>query len=819
MTCVRPPLAKKPARGFGWACGPCNVAQEKKLEARNAPHLQHDTSSHAGTEDEEFPEEEEDDAAHNATTGTSPSDEHDHPPPTAEQIKQASLWPYRYLGQHCKIEDALDYDDRIFPRASSRLGPRHQANVDPWPGRPVEYVKPLEIKKSGRKDGRHSKEVQALIEKDKKEREARPKHIQDEPYPGYIPRGEDYPEDDPRSTSTCLWKPAEDEDGEMLKDNDGDMIISEAGIDEYMETARSMWQKLQVPEHSTNLEDVARDLLYKHAYDAEKALKELETTPKEAFKEPDLSPAEQKKFEEAVTKYGSELLLVKRHLKTSNYGMIVRHWYKWKKTPQGKKIWGNYSQRKGKKEVKKAQAEASKAADEVADAHDDSAFDNEKAKVKKKAFMCKFCNTKTSKQWRRAPNVTSATVTDTSSKTKDKGIQYIVALCRRCAELWRRYAIQWEDMDEISKKIALAGGRAWKRKIDEEVVKELVAANEMMEMTNNNTPEPPASTKATAGPSSVASTPLGSQTAGQEPPRKKLKSERDSASVPPDASGAAVPAGKNSKSKDKGQDKDKDKEKAIEKAAPPAPPPPPPMPKPRMMPCDVCGQLEPMGDQRLQCKECRMTVHRNCYGVVDDRPLPRWTCDLCSNDKNPQNSWVSQAPAPVTTNLPLLTQFRTTSVSFVQSNIQSMTLWSRPRFRTRKRRKRNVNANGWRRNWPPRQRHSIASDKWIWADRSTRESRSSARPTTTGCMSRVLSLRQRSSSATPRRWSRARASRRFRGRGSKMCARCAGRRRVDAWPASTAVLPCTSSVRTKLDTFWALTLLQSRALGGTNTAL
>lgn len=69
-------------------------------------------------------------------------------PATAEQIAQAKLWPYRYLGIHCRVEDALDYDDRIYPRASSRLGPKHQANVHIWHGRPVELVKPADIKKS-----------------------------------------------------------------------------------------------------------------------------------------------------------------------------------------------------------------------------------------------------------------------------------------------------------------------------------------------------------------------------------------------------------------------------------------------------------------------------------------------------------------------------------------------------------------------------------------------------------------------------------------------------------------------------------------------
>ena len=37
MNCVRPPLLKKPSRGFAWACGPCSRAQEKILEAQRTP--------------------------------------------------------------------------------------------------------------------------------------------------------------------------------------------------------------------------------------------------------------------------------------------------------------------------------------------------------------------------------------------------------------------------------------------------------------------------------------------------------------------------------------------------------------------------------------------------------------------------------------------------------------------------------------------------------------------------------------------------------------------------------------------------------------
>ncbi|KAJ9142145.1 E3 ubiquitin-protein ligase SNT2 [Pleurostoma richardsiae] len=601
MNCVRPPLLKKPSRGFAWSCAACSRAQERKLEARNTPNFE-------ANEEEEFLDEEDDEVLGVDTNRTSPDEGLEaHPPATAEQIYHASLWPYRYLGIHCKVEDALDIDDRIYPRASSRLGPRHQATVLPWPGRPVQYVKPLEIvKKNGKKNAQLSKEAQAALEAEKAKREKRPKWIQDEPN-GYVRRGEDPDDGNSNSTSTLLWKPAEMAGADITNDE----------IDEYMNVARSMSKQLGLPLHSTNLEDIARDLLFKHNYDREKALEELPKVDKAAFKEPQLTPAEVKKFEEGVAKYGSELHSVYKHVKTVAHKDIVRFYYTWKKTDRGKQVWGNYSGRKGKKEAKKAEVTASKLADDVADDRDDSAFDSEKAVEKKKGFICKFCNTKSSRQWRRAPNALT-TVTESSGKNaKDKGNQYIVALCRRCAELWRRYAIQWEDIDEVAKKVAQAGGRAWKRRIDEELLKELMSANEMMNQTVYSSPEPSTTTSARAA------TPA--QQLGPEPPRKKLKGLPDRDSEQNASDRGSTP----------GNTIAKKKEKAVEK---PAPPPVPEIPKPRTMPCAICHQLEPLGDQHLSCRECRLTVHRNCYGVIDNRNPGKWICDMCSNDKNPQIS-------------------------------------------------------------------------------------------------------------------------------------------------------------------------------------
>ncbi|KAK1976972.1 hypothetical protein LZ30DRAFT_602358 [Colletotrichum cereale] len=602
MNCVRPPLLKKPSRGFAWSCAACSRAQERKLEARHTPNL----LDPAGDGEDEDLYDDDDDEMHVDTERTSPADDDDsHRTGTAEQIYQASLWPWRYLGMHCKPEDALDYDDRIYPRASTRIGPKHQATVLPWPGQPVQYQKPLEFKRTGKKGPGLSKEALAALEAEKSRREKRPKWVQDEP-PGYVARGEDYDSDDPNATATRLWAPPPATE----KNKDW-----EVKVDRYMKRAEELAPKFDLPKNSTNLHDVALETYYHSGYSEERALKLLSEVDKAAFKEPDLTATEQKKFEEGVGKYGSELYLVKRHVKTVAPGTIVRYYYTWKKTAQGKQIWGNFQNRKSKKEAKKAEVAASKLQDDIADDADDSAFDGDKAHSKKKGFVCKFCHTKYSRQWRRAPNASGTPVSEGGGKnsSKDKNNQYIQALCRRCAELWRRYAIQWEDVDEVAKKIAQAGGRAWKKRQDEELLKELEAAKEMH--TYWNTPPPPnAPEPAVAAPAAPSS----------EPPRKKLKGsapDRDSEPLASESTPAAAPT--------------KKKEKAIEK---PAPPPAPEIPKPKIMPCAICDQLEPLGDQHLSCRECRLTVHRNCYGVVDNRNPGKWTCDMCANDKSPQVS-------------------------------------------------------------------------------------------------------------------------------------------------------------------------------------
>lgn len=634
MHCVRPALTKKPARGFAWACAACSRAQERKLEARNTPL---NGSIRTDGEDVIMEEEEEEDPNHangtaNGTSVSTPgAEEHSMPQPaTAEQIAHAKMWPYRYLGIHCRVEDALDYDDRIYPRASSRLGTRHQAMVPPWPGRAVEYVKPLDAKKKSKKDGKLSKDAQAAMEAAKHERANRPKWVQDEPT-GYVHRGLDEPVaingKQARTAELQFKMPTADQIPARGEDDAPGSDLSEADrekfIDDYMRQAKELAPGIGVEKYSTNFLDRALALLYSENFDVQAALAKLKKTNKyKDLKEPHIRPEELKLFEQGVAKYGSEWRNIMKHVKTVPIYQIVRFYYMWKKTPSGRKIWGSYEGRRGKKEVRRHSVVSSKLLDDVADDHDDSAFDSEKAVVQKRGFHCKFCSTRHSRQWRRAPLVPPGTVIPSEpSNRKDKGPMLTVALCLRCALLWRKYGIQYEDVDELAKRLASSGNKSWRRRIDEEMLAQLIVATET----------PFVITPATATTATAMGIPLDTNPRllmeGKAEPKVEGKVD------PTKKKAKETPAPSTATSVEPMPKKKTVPEKVVE-ALPIVPDPP----KAKTLPCSICNQVEPSGEEHLSCRDCRLTVHRNCYGVRDSRPGNKWLCDMCSNDRTPSIS-------------------------------------------------------------------------------------------------------------------------------------------------------------------------------------
>lgn len=577
-------------------------------------------------------------------------------PATEEQTAQARMWPFRYLGIHCRVEDALDYDDRIYPRASSRLGPRHQATVNPWPGRPVEYVQPKDVKKrylkssNKSRDSKLGKETVAALEAVRQEIASRPKWVVDIPT-GYVQRGEDEPvQVDGKSvrTSTLLsamptesqiptssTRGEDDGPGSHLSPEDREKFI-----DDYMARARDIAPTLGLEKHSTNFLDKALELLYAHSYDTETALAKLKRVNKyKELKEPHLRPEEVKLFEQGVGLYGSELRNVTKHVGTVPHYQIVRFYYVWKKTPRGKQIWGSYEGRRGKKETKR-DTSAAKLADDVADDQDDSAFDAEKAIDRKRGFTCRFCSTKHSRQWRRAPGVQPGTTVpaegsssssgnnnNNNNNNKNKGSQLMVALCLRCAQLWRKYGIQWENVDEVARKISQSGNKSWRRRMDEELLVQLLVASEM----------PINLSSGTAASATALGVPITETIQQDHPPKKKggrVTTDKESVST---ATSVEPPAVAPPPSKKKAA-ATSSAAAAAEKVPEPSPVVPDP-PKAKTLPCAVCNRVEPVeNDQHLSCRDCRLTVHRNCYGVNPSRNGVKWLCDMCSNDRSPMIS-------------------------------------------------------------------------------------------------------------------------------------------------------------------------------------
>jgi hypothetical protein len=477
-------------------------------------------------------------------------------------------------------------------------------------------VKPAEIKKryvktaSHKKDAKLSKETVAAIEADKAEKAKRPKWVMDEP-PGYVRRGEDYPNKDPRCTAELTFK-MPPLGVHSTRGEDDSPTVTEEQVEAYMTRAKALAPHVGVQPYQTDFLTKCLELFTKHQYDAEAALKQVKKLDKRKdLKIPELTKEEEKRWNEGVAKYGSEIRSVRLHVKTMNYADATRYYYMWKKTPKGREIWGSYSNRKGRN--KKATESETRLVDDVADDQDDSAFDNEKAVQRRRGFQCKFCNTRHSRQWRRAPGVSpgQTVAADGRASKANSTTGFILALCQRCANLWRKYAVKWENVDEIAKKVAQGGGKAWKRRIDEELLREVYAATNENNNTNG-TPDyiqPPPQT-----------VPLVA-----EPPRKKQKTT----SLPAD-SGTSTPV-------NEPVTKRKEKEKPAPPPKAPTPPPVPAQPRLKILPCAVCRQVD---GPRLECAACRLTVHKSCYGI-DEARQPKWYCDTCKNDKKESVSYVS----------------------------------------------------------------------------------------------------------------------------------------------------------------------------------
>ena len=268
--------------------------------------------------------------------------------------------------------------------------------------------------------------------------EDRPPWVQDKPI-GFVSRGEDNFSSDGTGTQLVWKKPPN---------------ITDADIDTYLHDISTEATRLKVPTWSTSFLDGAINALQYSSFDFQKAKDLVQILTPDSLWNPIFTADEIKRFETGVAKYGSELHYVAKEVGTRATAECVRFYYMWKKTPRGREIWGKQEGRKGNRQKS---ALASEGVPDVGDDSDDSAFDDRKAVRQKKMFECKFCQTQTSRRWRKPPGGVVVTGDDNS---------VILALCDRCADLWRRYAVQYVLPEELKK--AIEPKIPKKRKTEEE---------------------------------------------------------------------------------------------------------------------------------------------------------------------------------------------------------------------------------------------------------------------------------------------------------------------------------------------------------------
>ncbi|GMM35565.1 DNA-binding E3 ubiquitin-protein ligase [Saccharomycopsis crataegensis] len=484
MLCLTPPLLKKPSRGYSWSCAKCskqaddemrkvranNLSLKKKYDRSDASSLESISTTAISIDQYN---------KNNVTTSTSPPPlqpsfetlaleflEHDSGL-TLEERRAKEEWPYRYLGMHARLEDVLDVEDRPYPRASSRLGTKQQANVDEWYGHPEVYYDPDESEVVAKKRHYKTKRKQSKSVEDTPAAAGKKLEVPNEykgtptkelppwvkPRPaGYIERGLD-----DGSSSTLMWKqPAK----ELKLENQIDTFV--------FKKCRPIAKELKMFHNSPNFLDAIFKTLLDTNFDFEKSYSIIKDFTRQSLKEPTFTSEEATRFDEGVRKYGSELLPVHRHVGTQSFGMIVRYYYLWKKTPMGHLIWDNFPGRKNKK-IKK-NANKSDSVDSIADPEDDSSYDNDASVRQRRHYQCKHCNITSSTKWFRASGHSVA-----PSDPKET----VIALCFRCARLWRLYAVEWEDPFEVSKKLKGVG----KRKVEHELAEDAMRILDEKEKT------------------------------------------------------------------------------------------------------------------------------------------------------------------------------------------------------------------------------------------------------------------------------------------------------------------------------------------------
>ncbi|KAL1923433.1 uncharacterized protein VTP21DRAFT_8413 [Calcarisporiella thermophila] len=420
LSCLNPPIAKKPSKGFAWQCAWCSKKDLDRIAQNTAagvmapappdPHPSTGPATPTRISRQATPTPE----SNRSSPATS------HPTPSGRRGRHSlgqkhkkcivnrttttetmsHGWPFRYFGIHCHINDILDDDDRIYPRAASRIGTKYQAVVPDWceTNSSQDAATPsFSMEKSGR--SRKSK-----VEK------GASKAKSSTPIEAIPVRGTE-------ETVEVIYKKPDDLPLEI--------------VENYMDTVKNL--SLPLPPYSVDLLDRALHELQKHEYKVDTCLSDIRALTAQDLGVVDWTREEIDAFENAVRTYGHEITRVARFIPTKKVADVVRFFYRWKKTDRYELVYSEYTKiHKPQKKFKRRNADGSYA-DNLQPMAIDSGSESEDPTVAPShwgsAHQCANCLTTTSTIWRRAP---PDTIRKTASRRKP-------VLCDVCGMYWLKH--------------------------------------------------------------------------------------------------------------------------------------------------------------------------------------------------------------------------------------------------------------------------------------------------------------------------------------------------------------------------------------------
>ncbi|KAF9112970.1 putative PHD type zinc finger protein with BAH domain-containing protein [Mortierella sp. AM989] len=453
MLCINPPMVRKPSKGFAFQCALCTklaMDSTSSTSSTSSPSLLKQSSSatnnSAVSSGQNSPRGSPKQKAVSTLTvvptsnGSSVATNYSGPrggsrndstnltiaaPSTSQDQKMSHMWPFRYFGTHADIQDIFDPDDRVYPRASSRVGARYQAVVLKWekPGQvlvtstifddPQNSVLKGRSRKGGR--GGRPSQKQKLLEAETADSNSRAQSLSLEASAS--------------GTDTPVAPP------------------SPAVLDDYVHAERGgndtvslQYSKPSDVSEEYDLMDKALFTLQKCGFDSEKALKEIAKVQKQDFDIKDWTSTEIEAFEEGIRLYGHELFAIKKKVETRPMKDVVRYFYQWKKTERYQPVYSVFTKinKPNKKFKSVGRGSVTSPVMEVgsrnkagSDSEQERALDHDSIILptaeNSTKFECTHCGTTSTPMWRRAPGEV------------DLQKKFPKVFCNDCGNDWVRY--------------------------------------------------------------------------------------------------------------------------------------------------------------------------------------------------------------------------------------------------------------------------------------------------------------------------------------------------------------------------------------------